>query len=86
MVESEYRFIYVDIGLYGKKCDLSISKNSVLWKKVNDGSLNIPKPIPLIEGGESTPCIFIGDEGFALHNNLLRPFVEAHLDFCKKNL
>lgn len=35
VVDSEYRFIYLDIGSYGKDCD----------KKVNDGSLNIPKPI-----------------------------------------
>lgn len=84
VVDSEYRFIYVDIGSYGKDCDSSILKNSVLWKKVNDGSLNIPKPMPLLEGGESTPYVFIGDEGFALHNNLLRPFGGTHLDLRKK--
>lgn len=42
--------------------------------------------MPLLEGGESTPYIFIGDEGFALHNNLLRRFGGTHLDLRQKNL
>ena len=75
VVDSEYRFIYVDIGSYGKDCDSSILKNSVLWKKVNDGSLNIPKPMPLLEGGESTPYVFIGDEGFAPSYALLEEHI-----------
>lgn len=84
IVDSDYKFIYVDIGSYGKNCDSYILKNSDFWKKLNNGSLPIPDPMSLTKSGESVPFVLVGDEAFALHNNLLRPFGGTHLDERKK--
>ena len=84
IVDTGYRFVYVDIGSYGKHCDSYILKNSVFWKKLNDGSLQIPDPKPLTESGDIVPFVLVGDEAFALHNNLLLPFGGTHLDERKQ--
>lgn len=85
VVDSEYRFTYVSIGSYGKECDSSIFKESTFWQKLNDGSLNIPKPRPLHGNMEKDlPFVLIGDEAFPLSKNLLRPFGGTHLDDKKK--
>ncbi|CAH1991245.1 unnamed protein product [Acanthoscelides obtectus] len=84
VVDSEYRFIYVNIGSYGKDCDSSIWKESTLWKKLTQGALNIPTPRPLEQTQINVPFVFIGDEGFGLHDNLLRPFGGTHLDKKKR--
>lgn len=50
-----------------------------------DGSLQIPAPCPLTTDAEMrVPCVIIGDAGFGLHENLLRPFGETHLDKNKR--
>ncbi|KAJ8959283.1 hypothetical protein NQ314_006290 [Rhamnusium bicolor] len=57
----------------------------MLWKELIQGTLNIPTPRPLGEQSQvNVPFVFIGDEGFGLHNNLLRPFGGTHLDQTKR--
>lgn len=82
VVDSDYKFVYVDIGSYGKNCDSYILKNSDFWKKLNDGSLLIPDPLSLTESGHNVPFVLVGDETLALHNNLLRPFGGTHFYKC----
>lgn len=85
VVDSDYRFIYVSIGSYGKDCDSSIFKETTFWKKITESSLQIPNPKPLYAGSDScVPYVLIGDEGFGLHYNLLRPFGGTHLDYKKR--
>lgn len=42
--DAGYRFIYLDIGDFGENNDSSIYNNSLFYKKLNPGSLNIPDP------------------------------------------
>lgn len=84
VVDAQYRFLYVNVGAFGKDCDSSILKDSILWKKLIQGTLNIPIPKPLHGQLQTAPFVFIGDEGFALHDNLLRPFGGTHLDKKKR--
>ena len=85
VVDAEYRFIFVSIGSYGKECDSLIFKETLFWKKMNEGSLNIPKPKPLHETiVKDVPYVLVADEAFPLSVNLLRPFGGTHLDAVKK--
>jgi len=45
--DSNYLFISVDIGAFGKSSDSSIFKDSLFYKKLMDNSLNIPDPKPI---------------------------------------
>lgn len=58
---------------------------STIWKKINEGSLNIPKARPLHATlQKEMPYVFVGDEAFPLSTNLLRPYGGTHLDNTKK--
>lgn len=85
VVDSEYRFTYVSVGAYGKDCDSSIFKTTTFWKKLTENTLNLPKPRLLSKYSETkVPFVLIGDEGFALHEHLLRPYGGTHLDKKKR--
>ncbi|KAJ8949390.1 hypothetical protein NQ318_007486 [Aromia moschata] len=74
VADANYRFVYVDIGSYGKDCDSSIFKRSSLWTSVINNTLEIPTE-KLVDGIQNfkIPYYFIGDEAFGLHRHLLAP-------------
>lgn len=84
VVDSDYKFIYVDIGAYGKDCDSSVFQESVFWKKMKNGTLNIPEPTILRGTDVNLPFVLVGDEAFALSENLMRPFGGHNLSVSKR--
>lgn len=80
MCDANYCFISIDIGSYGKSNDSTIFKNSALYKKLLDKTLNIPEPKPLSPvRPQPLPYVIVGDEAFSLSENIMRPY-------CGKNL
>lgn len=63
LVDSNYCFIYIDVGANGRTNDSSIIKNLTLRESLENGSLNFP-PWGVI----------LGDDGFPLKNYLMKPF------------
>lgn len=57
---------------------VDIFSQSVLGKKLNNKTLNVPGPARLTENGEPLPYV-LRDEAFALKNYLLRPYSRRHL-------
>lgn len=84
VVDSNYKFIYAQVGAYGKDCDSSIFKNSNFWKGIENGTFDIPSAEILPGIDKAIPYFFIGDEGFALHKHLLRPFGGSMLSIKKR--
>lgn len=85
IADSQYRFIYVNIGGYGKDCDSSIFKQTNFWKSMQSNSQNLPdeKCLPGTEGPKM-PYFLLGDAAFGLHRHLLRPYGGTHLTVEKK--
>lgn len=85
IADSNYRFMYVNVGSFGKECDSSIFKQSSLWKLIESNTLQLPdeKCLPGMENPK-IPYYFVGDEAFALHEHLLRPYGGTHLTLEKK--
>lgn len=79
ITDSKYRFIYVDIGAYGKESDSTIFHNSKLYDSLMKGSLPIPISKPLPGFQEPVPFVFIGDEAFFILNNVRRLYSGKHL-------
>ena len=77
MVDAFYRFIYVDIGSYGKQSDAGIFGHSNLGKALQrPDSLNLPADC-VIEGAEDLgplPYVVVGDEAFPLQRHVMRPY------------
>lgn len=84
VADANYNFVFVDVGAYGKDCDSSVFKETSLWNKMQENTLNLPAPRVLPGMEEELPYVLVGDEAFALHNNLLRPFGGRELHNTKR--
>jgi len=84
VVDSDYKFIYVDVGSFGKDSDSTIFKNSTLWTLLANNSLNIPEPSVLPNTDANVPYLFVGDEAFSLSTNVLRPYGGRNLSQKKR--
>lgn len=82
--DSNYRFLYVDIGAYGKSSDSTIFKSSLLYTKLLENKLNIPGPSTLEGSNTEAPHVLIGDEGFGITPFLLRPYGGKFLTLKKR--
>ena len=86
VADTNYRFVYVDIGSYGKDCGSTIFKRSALWTSIPTNVLELPSERPLSgTEGPNVPHFFVRDEGFALNRNILRPFSGSNLSVKKKS-
>lgn len=80
VADSEYCFTYVDIGSYGKDCDSHIFKKCSLWSSILNSELELPKENCLTgTTSPNMPYFFVGDEAFAIHKHLLRPYGGSNL-------
>ena len=75
------RFIVVDVGDVGRHSDGGVLSNSAFGKALECGTLSIPSPRPLTGTNKPPlPFVFVGDEGFPLKTNLLRPYPGRNLE------
>ncbi|XP_046388639.1 protein ALP1-like [Ischnura elegans] len=85
MCDADYKFIFVDVGAYGKSSDSTVFKESTFKKKLDSGLLNIPENASSFQGFEEPmPFVIVGDEGFGLTTKLLRPYSGKCLDVKKR--
>jgi len=85
MTDTNYRFVYVNIGSYGKDCDSTIFKRSTIWTSIQTNMLEVLSEIPLA-GTESphVPYFFVGGERFTLNRNICRPFGASNRSVKKR--
>jgi hypothetical protein len=84
LCDSNYRFLFVDVGAHRKFSNSTIFKNSVLYMKLKNNTLNISEGQPLIQGSNTnTPFVIIGDEGFL---NFCCALTEVNFYQSKKRL
>lgn len=72
-VDANYRFIYVNVGAYGKEGDSSIFSKSEIGKQVYSGQL-FPPDQRLPGSDKVLPYVMLGDDAFRLHKHLLKPY------------
>ena len=80
VADANLRFVSIDVGSYGQEGDSTVFRDSVFRSKLYSEQLNIPQP-KLLPGtnDDPQPFVFIGDEAFKVHTNLLRPFAQREL-------
>ncbi|KAJ8667230.1 hypothetical protein QAD02_008892 [Eretmocerus hayati] len=82
---ADYEFTYIDVGSYGRRSDGGVFSDSLFAQCLADGSLNIPPPELVVEGGPRFPYCFVADEAFPLLPNVLRPYPgKANCSLAKK--
>ncbi|XP_066455104.1 uncharacterized protein [Eleutherodactylus coqui] len=85
LVDSNYRFIAIDVGAYGTTGCCSIFKKSHLGRKMKEGQLDLPecKPLPGTTR-PPMPFVFVADEAFGLTENILRPYPNRNITPIRK--
>jgi hypothetical protein len=78
VADSMYRFIFIDVGSYGKQSDGGVFQASKLSEFVEDAS-NFPPdrtidgiPIPI-------PYLYVVDDAYPLKPNMMKPYSHRHL-------
>lgn len=83
--DANYCFTIVDIGNYGQNPDSAIFKQSNISKLLDSNSLNIPPPQPLPNTTSvKFPYVMVGDEAFALSENVMRAYAGHNLNIKKR--
>ena len=79
LVDHNYEFVYVDVGAEGKAANGGIWKKCSLKKRMDAGSVGIPKEAKLPNTNVETPFVIVGDDAFKLGNHLMKPFSRREL-------
>lgn len=78
IVNSNYDFIYVDIGSQGRISDGGVLRNTQFFKKLETNELLIPQEGILPNTNVSLPYVFVTDGAFALSKNIMKPYSGVH--------
>ena len=75
LVDTDYKFTFVDIGNYGSQSDGAVFKHPNFGQKFINGELDKPRPkaLPNYPQGGVLPHCKVGDEAFPCHMDLMRP-------------
>lgn len=79
LVDAAHKFLYVDVGSYGRFADGGVFNNCTLAKGLNEGSLNIPGDCQLPGFTNSLPYVIVADDAFALKTNIMKPYCSRGL-------
>lgn len=77
--DANCRFIFIEVGAYGKQSDGGTFRNSQLYRLMEKKKLNIPDETLLPQSGIEAPFVFIGDEAYPLLKNLMKPYARNNL-------
>jgi len=76
LVDANYRFLYVDIGCYGRMSDGGVYNNSSLAEALANNTLHIPAPEVLSSSDITAPYVVVADDAFALKPYQLMSFIK----------
>ncbi|GFY59155.1 DDE Tnp4 domain-containing protein [Trichonephila inaurata madagascariensis] len=74
VVDADCKFTAVDVGSYGREGDAGIFLKSEIGRKIKNNTFNVPPPKALPGTDTVVPHVIVGDEAFALHQNLMKPY------------
>ena len=72
VVDSNYGFVYIDVGAYGKDSDSSVFQRTNFYRMLTDGRFNVTQPALIQEGSDvKLPFVLVGDQAFSLTDKTL---------------
>ncbi|KAL4090171.1 hypothetical protein QTP88_025070 [Uroleucon formosanum] len=81
LVNSNYEFIYVDVGKNGRLSDGGVFEYTEFGRKLLAKKLNLPDTNATVN---NMNYVFIGDEAFSLEENFLKPYAQKDLNSEKR--
>ena len=87
LVDSNYNFMYVNVGSQGRISDGGVFKHCELYRNIENNYLNVPAPEILnIPYTTKVPYVILGDQAFALTKYMLTPFAGIHSKGSKERI
>ena len=80
LVDADYKFTFVDVGSNGRISDGGVLRESSLQAALDNNSLGLPPPTCLPDRSTPVPHVIVGDEGFPVRANLMKPYAAKGLD------
>ncbi|XP_048775604.1 uncharacterized protein LOC125680204 [Ostrea edulis] len=74
LVDSDYKFIWLNVGSYGSSSDGQIFRDSELRPKLEERTLGLPPPSHLLNADRDIPYFLIGDDAFPLRSWIMKPY------------
>ncbi|XP_031334954.1 putative nuclease HARBI1 [Photinus pyralis] len=74
LVDSEYKFLYVDVGVNGRISDGGVYRESSLKKGIDRNLLNFPEDRHLPDTALSVPYVIVADDAFPLSKRIIKPY------------
>jgi len=84
LVDANYRFLYVDIGCYGRMSDGGVYNNSSLAEALANNTLHVPAPEVLSGSDITVPYVVVADDAFALKPYQMKPYSHKQLTHDKQ--
>lgn len=86
IVDANCKFVFVDIGSYGKEGDSGIFTKSKISEKIKNGDF-FPPNAKIPNSDKILPYIIVGDGAFRLDPHMIRPYskIESRND-CEKKI
>ncbi|XP_071479609.1 putative nuclease HARBI1 [Diadema antillarum] len=79
VVDSQYKFMYLDVGSNGSCSDAGIFKDSELYSALEEGAAALPPPEPLPDDDHPIPFFFVGDDAFGLKDWMMKPYATRNM-------
>ncbi|XP_065315909.1 mediator of RNA polymerase II transcription subunit 19-like isoform X1 [Gordionus sp. m RMFG-2023] len=68
------KFLYIDVGAYGKQSDGGVFKISSLYREIVNQTLDLPPAKPFPGLSENMPYVMVADDAFPLSHYLMKPY------------
>ena len=79
VVDSESRFIFVDIGAYGKQSDGGTFSGSTLYQFLADSESLLPKSASFEGSGTEMPFVILGNKAYPPKTFLMKPLARKNM-------
>lgn len=79
VVDSQFKFLYVDVGANGSCSNAGIFKDSEFYTALEERAATLPPPEPLPDDDHPVPCFFVADDVFALKDWMMKLYATRNM-------
>jgi len=79
LVDAGYKFLYVDVGSYGRTSDGGVYNSSELAAAISCNAVKLPNDSCLPQSDQTCPHVIVADDAFALKRFLMKPYASRNL-------